>query len=507
MKKIAGYLLVVIAALSIAYFFVIDVAIKALIERKGSTALRAKLDITSATFHLLPTSLTLRGVQATNPQRPLTNLLQADVITLPLTLSELLERKLIVDTLQIHGLRFAQARTHSGAIDGLTPAPIATATSAIPDPQQLQQQQSDQQHSELQRTRQDIGALRDEWRQRLRTLPTSAQLSDYQFRAQSRDAANRARLRSELSDELANVRKLQQQFTLDFERVQPGLNYSAQSPQTNTVQLATGAPPSITGGLLGREFKPLVGQLLGLISTAPETTESDPAQWQLLARSVTLDGEINLGATPLYFTGVVDNVTPQPRHFDVITRFDLQGKSEQPGKFSASGNIDKRKLPQQNVRFDLSGFPITQLPLSSDAKLQITVTTATVDIQGLLALTGNQLDINMLARFHNAVLQVIPGDNTFSRAAAETLRSAHDFDLNFQASGNVNNPTLKLNSSLDTLLTTAIARELNADKSNAAQPAALPAELAAVRALGTELQQMQQTLLATQATLQTLLEH
>jgi hypothetical protein len=505
MKKIAGYFLVVIALLSIAYFFIVDIAIKALIEREGSAALRAKLDITSATFHLLPTSLTLRGVQATNPQRPSTNLLQADVITLPLTLSELLERKLIVDTLQIHGLRFAQARTHSGAIDGLTPAPIATTTSALPDPQQLQQQKSDQQHSELQRTQQDIGALRDEWRQRLRTLPTSAQLSDYQFRAQSRDAANRARLRSELNDELTNVRKLQQQFTLDFERVQPGLNYSAQS--TNTVQLATGAPPSITGGLLGHEFKPLLGQLLGLISTAPETAESDPAQWQLLARSVVLDGEIDLGATPLYFTGVVDNVTPQPRHFDVITRFDLQGKPEQPGKFSASGNIDKRKLPQQNVRFDLSGFPITQLPLSSDVKLQITVTTATVDIQGLLALTGNQLDINMLARFHKAVLQVIPGDNAFSRAAAETLLSAHDFDLNFRASGNVNNPTLKLNSSLDTSLATAIARELNAASSNAAQPAALPAELAAVRALGAELQQMQQTLLATQATLQTLLEH
>lgn len=503
MKKIAGYFLVAIAALCIAYFFIIDIAIKTLIEREGSAALRAKLDIATATFHLLPTSLTLRGVQATNPQRPSTNLLQADVITLPLTVSELLERKLIVDTLQIHGLRFAQARTHSGAIDGLTPAPFDTAVdgAALPDPQKSKQLQTAQQRNELQSTQQDIEALRDEWRQRLRTLPNAEQLSDYQLRAQGLDTNNRARLRSELNDELANARKLQQQFALDFERVQPGLNSFAPSPQS-TVQLATGAPASITGNLLSREFKPLLGQLLGLVSAAPET-ESDSAQWQILARSIALDGDIALGSTPLYFTGAIENFTPQPRHFDVITRFDLQGIPEQAGKFSASGTIDNRKLPQQNFRFDLSEFSIAQLPLSSDANLQITVTSATVDIQGLLALTGNQIDINVLARFQNALLQVVPGDNAISRTAAETLRNTRDFDLNFQASGNVNNPTLKLNSSLDTLLTNAIARELNTATTNTArQP-----ELTAGRALGAELQQMQQTLLATQAVLKTLLEH
>lgn len=513
MKKIGQFFLIAIALLGITYFFVIDIAIKALIEREGSAALRAKLDIASVTFHLMPTSLTLRGVQATNPQRPSTNLLQADTIISPLKLSELMDRKLIIDTLQISGLRFAQARKQSGAIDGLTPAPIETAINgALPDPQQHQQQQAEQRHSNLQRAQQDISALRDDWRQRLRTLPTSEQLSEYNFRAQSRDVNNRARLRSELNDELANVRKLQEQFALDIERVKPGLNYATQLPQTNTVQLATGAPASITGSLLSHEFKPLLGQLLGLVGSAPETAESDPSQWQVLARSIALDGEIEIGATPLHFTGVVENVTPQPRHFDVITRLNLHGAPEQPSKFSATGSIDNRKLPLQNFRFDLSGFPIAQLPLSNDSNLKITVATAIVDIQGLLALTGNQIDINMVARFQNAVLQVVPGDNPISRAAAEALRNTRDFDLNFQASGDVKNPTLKLNSSLDILLATAISRELNAaaaSTGNAAQQG-LPPELAALREQGTEaqheLQQMQQTLLATQAALQTLLD-
>lgn len=505
-NKFAKIALIVIALISSVYFFAIDSVIKAIVEREGSNALHAKLDVANATFHLLPASLTLRGVQATNPQQPMSNLLQADVVALPLQLGELLDRKLIVDEMQIHGLRFAQPRQHSGAIEGLTPPPVeAKSDNAIADAEQLQQQKAEQQRSDLQRSQQDLIALRNDWQQRLRALPTNEQLNDYRFRAQSRDAGNRSRLRSELNDELATVRKLEEQFALDFERVKPELNYSA-LPQSGTVQLATGAPISITGGLLGREFKPLLAHLLGFTVSAQNSEASD--SWQLLAHSIALDGEINLGANPLRFTGVVENVTPQPKLFDVVTRFKLENAPAQSGTFSATGSLDNRKLPLQNMRFNLTAFPVQQLPLSTDATLQITINKANADIQGLLALTGNQIDINVLARFQNAELQVVPGDTPIARTAAETLRGVNDFDLNFQASGDVNNPSLKLNSSLDTLLANAINRELNAQMAsngNSAQTALSP-ELTAMRQLAAELRQMQQTLLATHAALQNLLD-
>ncbi|MDB6063449.1 MAG: hypothetical protein JWM78_3552 [Verrucomicrobiaceae bacterium] len=506
-------IIVFIICLIVAYFFLIDIAIKALLEQQGSKALRAKLDIASATFHLLPASLTLRGVQATNPQQPDSNLFEADSIALPLQLSELLDRKLLVAAVEVHGLRFARPRARSGAINGLTPpAANVAANAALPDAKQLQLQQTEQRHSYLQRAQQDLIALRNDWQQRLRSLPTATQLQDFRFRAQSKDANNRNRLRADLNDELANARKLQEQFALDFARAQPELNYSVAPQSTGTVQLATGAQASLTAGLLGHELQPLLQHILGFITSAPaiENSDGEAAKWQLLARKINVDGEINLGTAPLHFTGVVENVTPQPHFFDVSTHFIFQNSTStssngQPEKFSAEGNLDYRKLPLQNIRFNLSDFSLEQMPLSREPALQITVTKALTDIQGLLSVTGNQIDINVLVRFQNAELQIASDDSALGRAAAATLKSVRDFDLNFQASGDVNNPIVKLNSSLDTLLANALRNEMSAQSNNNGDSATSAPELIALRQVAADIQQLQQTLLAAQSELQQLL--
>jgi hypothetical protein len=503
MKKFLIVALSASAMTCVIYFFAIDILIKIIIEREGSKALRAELDINSATFHLLPASLTLRGVQATNPQQPLTNLFQADAIALPLDLGELLKRKLIVEQLEIRGLRFAQPRLRSGAVEGLTPAPVKPETvDAPPDAQRLKQQLEQQHRGDLMRTQQDLAALRNDWQQRLTTLPSADKLSDYQFRAQSKDANNRARLRSELNEELANVRKLQDQFALDFERVQPQLNAS-QAGSGSAVQLAPGAQTSITGGLLAREFKPLLDHILGFVLTAPGATTAADAefqQWQILVRNVAVDGEIVFGATPLPFIGTLENLTPQPRLFNVMTTFALHNTDQPPATFTASGNLDYRKLPLQNLRFTLTEFPLRQLPLSTQPPLRVTVENALADIQGLLSVTGNQIDINVLARFQNAKLQVVADGSPIGVSAAEALRNTRDFDLKFQASGDVNNPVMKLNSSLDTLLATAVNREVDLAIKNNAAP-----ELAELRQLTADLQRIQLTLATTQHTLQDLL--
>jgi uncharacterized protein (TIGR03545 family) len=231
---------------------------------------------------------------------------------------------------------------------------------------------------------------------------------------------------------------------------------------------------------------------------------ADLQGWQILARNVDVDGEINLGAAPLHFIGALENLTPQPRLFNVVTRFELHNADGAAGKLSASGTLDYRKLPLQNMRFDLSTFPLRQLPLSTRAPLQITVVDALTDVQGLLSLTGNQVDINMLARFSNAALQITATDDPLSRSAAAALRGVRDFDLKLQVSGNVNNPALTLNSSLDALLSNAINRELGA--ANAGTGTASP-EVVALRRSTIALQQVQAVLLNTQQTLQNLLDH
>lgn len=373
----------VLVAIFMAYFFLIDGIIKTQLEREGSRALQAPLEISSVTFHLLPTSLTLHDVRLGNARVPTHNLVQAETLSLPLSLRDLTAHKLLVDVIDIHGLRFNRPRAQQSEI-----APTTNPASATRSPQL---------HEALQ-------------------------------------------------------------------RVQQMLNHPLAS---NTID----PNASIAGALLVDGFKPLFDQIIAALNAvaAPSSNTSD---WQVLVRRVDVDGALDFGAnlnndSALHFTGTIENITPQPQLFDTVTQFDLHSNAGAAATLHASGSLDKRKLAQLALRFDLSSFPLAQWSLSDDPELKITIVSANVDIQALLSLTGNQVDLNALAHFRQAHVEVANGDNEVARVAADVWRRTDAFDINLQASGDLQNPVLKLNSSLDAPLATAL-RQIQA----AAQPAA-----------------------------------
>lgn len=509
MKRVFKIFAALLAVIFVAYFFLIDIAVKAMLEREGSRLLQARLEFSSVSFHLLPASLTLHGVQATNPRQPLRNLLEAESIELPLSLAALREKKLIVDTMSASGVRFNRPRANSGAIAGLTPdiADAAAGQQTLPDAQRQRSDHIAQLRAELQRTLQDLQALQLQWQQRLRALPDTAQLDDYRARAQTRNAASLAQLHAEIRDALGGAGQLQAQFVDDLRRVQEQLAYAQGLPQQGFNNAATGtgnsAGNSPTGTLLLGELKPLFDQILALMAAGPATAANE-AGWQWLLRRVSVTGQFDIGAQPLRFAGEIENLTGQPRLFDVVTQFSLQGVADQPGRFSATGHSDRRKTPTETVRFDLDGFPVAALVLSSADPLAITVTKALTDARGLLTLTGNQIDINLLVQFQDAELAVEPrSEDAMVAAATAILRNTRAFDLNLQASGDVREPRLALNSSLDAPLADAFHRYLQSAGA-AAAPRELQTELDALRQLNGQFQAQQQRLIETQAALQNL---
>lgn len=362
----------------VAYFFLIDSVIKSQLEREGSKMLQAPFEIGSVAFHLFPTTLTLREVQLSYAQDSSTrsstrNLVQAETLSLPLSLRDLLAHKLIVDNVDVHGLRFNQPRARQNAA-----AANANGVSTTRSPQ----------------------------------------------------------LREAL------------------QHIQDMINHPLAS---NTLD----PNASIAGALLADGFKPLINQIVAALNAvaAPVNTASD---WQILIRRVNLDGALDFGSSStnsdggLHFAGTIDNITPQPQLFDAITQFDLHNMEGEPATLHTSGNLDKRKLTQASLRFDLSGFPLAAWSLCDDPELKIMIASASLNIQALLSLTGNQFDLNALAHFQQAHVDVANGDNEVARVVADVWRHTDAFDLNLQASGDLHNPILKLNSSLDTPLATAL---------------------------------------------------
>jgi hypothetical protein len=130
MKRVLKVLLVVVIVLAAAGYFLAGWLLKAAIEREGSQALKAELNLAGVDLHLFPPGLTLHDVQVTNPQQPLRNLVTVERVDASFAVDDLLDRRIVADTVQLHGLRFNQPRLRSGAIAGLTPPVQPVAVTA-----------------------------------------------------------------------------------------------------------------------------------------------------------------------------------------------------------------------------------------------------------------------------------------------------------------------------------------------------------------------------------------
>lgn len=110
----AAILLVLIA---VGVVLLSDLIVEQSVERAGETMVGAKVDVGEADLQLGRGSVTLRGVQVANPDSPMKNLLEAGEVVLQLQPLALLEKKIVIDSLNVRGVRFGTPRTESGALD------------------------------------------------------------------------------------------------------------------------------------------------------------------------------------------------------------------------------------------------------------------------------------------------------------------------------------------------------------------------------------------------------
>lgn len=93
-----------------------DPALRWAVERAGSAAVGAKVDLADAHWSLTDGNVTLRGLQVTDPKAPMTNLVEVGDLVLDLGILPALEKKIVVDTIAARGIRFGTPRATSGAL-------------------------------------------------------------------------------------------------------------------------------------------------------------------------------------------------------------------------------------------------------------------------------------------------------------------------------------------------------------------------------------------------------
>ncbi|OGU09563.1 MAG: hypothetical protein A2W29_06540 [Gemmatimonadetes bacterium RBG_16_66_8] len=109
--------LVVFGALfAVGWWLFADRATRRAVEYVGAEVVGARVDVAAADLRLAEGAVRLSGLAVTNPEQPMRNLFEADEIVAYVRTLPLLEKKAILDTVAVRGLRFGTERRESGAL-------------------------------------------------------------------------------------------------------------------------------------------------------------------------------------------------------------------------------------------------------------------------------------------------------------------------------------------------------------------------------------------------------
>jgi uncharacterized protein (TIGR03545 family) len=118
----------------------VDRVIRKTIEFVGTDVMGAKVELDGADLRLAAGTLVLDRLQVTDPRAPMTNMVEVGQIVARLSVRGLLEKKAIVETLAVRGVRFGTPREESGAVErdvasrGALPRALFNFANSIPTP-------------------------------------------------------------------------------------------------------------------------------------------------------------------------------------------------------------------------------------------------------------------------------------------------------------------------------------------------------------------------------------
>ena len=110
---------VLLGVILIVGWFFLDTLVRRAIEAGGTAAVGAKVDVARARVRVRGGEVRVNGLEVTDPDAPMRNLIEAEEIVVDLGLRAALEGKVVIDTMAARGLRFGTPRRTSGAL----PAP------------------------------------------------------------------------------------------------------------------------------------------------------------------------------------------------------------------------------------------------------------------------------------------------------------------------------------------------------------------------------------------------
>ncbi len=530
-KGLAAF--VVMAALGVAgWLLFVDGWVRYAIERAGSRAVGAAVELEGADLSLFPAGLMLTGLAVTDPDHPMTNQVEVARAALTIDGGKLLLRKLIVEEMAVEGVVLNTPRSRSGALkkapppppkpekdgDGLMPD-IDLPTMDLPDMDQVLADAKLGTTAQADKLKADVAALEDKWKKRLAALPGEADLKRYRQRIKAikNPGTNLAAIlaagkeiktiQRDIDRDVKAVRKARTDFNREVGGMGKRLQAVRAAPAAEAKRLASrygfGSVGEIAATLFGNKARGWVEKgdgwytrLQPMIARVKESRGQAKVVKPLRGKGVDVlfveraplpdflikRAAIDVALEAGHLVGTVVDATPDP---DVLGRpmtFQFSGDDlEGLGRIDLAGTFDhvRADAVEDSVVFSVTGYRASDMELVGGGALPLTLAKGVVDLSIDARVTGPGTAAEALAATIDVGLSgasLVVGEGakkSTAKIAAPALAGVKKVGIGARVTGTLARPKIKISSDLDTVLKDAVTA------AGKAQVAALEKELKA----------------------------
>ncbi|WP_196139680.1 TIGR03545 family protein [Aliikangiella sp. G2MR2-5] len=492
---------VLLLLITLVWYFLAPRVIASSIEQSGSEVLGARVEIASVDLALFPLSVSIKGLQAADPEEPMTNIFESEEVKFAIDSSALLWKKVVIDELTLTGLKTGTQRETSGALPGGRKSSQAidkVVELVVPDVANFDVKKMVEDADLI--TLKRIAAFKEskeqietQWDKDLDKEAFDKRIE--KIKAEYKRLADRAKdnklnllkdkkewkaLKRDIDVERERISSLSGKLKSDKSSLSKQYQSIKQGPKDDlnailkNVGLDSGVE-SLVDKYIGPQYTPYVMQALDMIKSFEPSSagaeEKEKAVVQM-GQKVYFKDEINFPeflVKKVTMGGSNEGWNIDGKGFDLGYLPWLTGKPAKlnlsfGGKGSANFNVESH-WPSANKMKTTIDSKVAKWPLESMELMQTTDGNWIIDSGELSAeLTGNITleSINLSAKFAIASPKLSFPETLggWQKSLAQSINGQSKINFELTATGTINEPKIRLKSSIENLFKQAVGEQL-----------------------------------------------
>lgn len=491
----------VIVLVAIIALLMIDGIIEKNVEKYGTQAVGARVDLAGADLSLFPLGVTLTGLEVTNPDSPMENAVKAATIKFTLDAMPLLEKKVIIDDMTMDRVQFNTPRQASGAVPGLTPTAedkakekaasrcgaVAMPALGLSDVSSILSSEKLESLDAVKAVKADIATQQTAWKKKLGGLPDQEKLESYKARFEKLTggggqlggfltaAGDIQNIQKDIQRDLDALKNAQNNLNSEIAVLNRKIDRLAANPMADVNRLADKyalSPQSLSNMsrvLMGDQMCQWVQKALGWYDrfkkpgTGKQTPEAKSEAAGDIPFVLVRKAEASVVLKSGTIKGVFKDITTMPQQLGKPTTFELAGqKLDGLDLIKVLGSLDHSN-PAQSVntlKGIVQGYLLENFKLPADTGVPIVIKKAIADLEIDSSLRGEDLAALITAALKQTSLSVDTSAQAspLVKALGGALEDLSTLTANADVNGTLENYIVTVKSDVDRILKSAMGK-------------------------------------------------